>query len=211
MSLSEQLTERREGAAKNLPGDIHKIMKSATQRLKDLKIEEQAPKVGEPLKPFLLPNQNGEQRSLESLLEKGKVVLTFYRGGWCPYCNMELRAFQAELDEIEKRGATLVAISPELPNQSLSTSEKNELRFEVLSDLNSEYAKQLGLVFELDESLRPIYTSFGIDVEKHNGKGQFELPIPATFIISQDGTIEYAFVDADYTYRQEPSELVALL
>ena len=137
--------------------------------------------------------------------------MTFYRGGWCPYCNLELRAYQAVLPEIKAAGATLVAITPELDDASLSTSEKNELEFEVLTDANSDYARELGLVFTLPERLRPIYESFGINVEEHNGEGQFDLPLAATFVVDVDGSIARAFVDADYTLRAEPSDVVEVL
>lgn len=211
MTLSTQLTDRREASAKNLPSDIHRTMTEATRLLKESGIEEKAPKEGQLLPPFRLPNQTGEMRSLEDLLATGKVIITFYRGGWCPYCNFELRAYQEHLAVIQSTGTTLVAISPELPDQSLSTAEKNALGFEVLSDVGALYAKELGLVFELPDALRPIYTSFGIDVEKHNGTDSFELPIPATFIIGQNGKVEHAFVNADYTYRQDPETLIKLL
>ena len=112
------------------------------------------------------------------------------------------------LDEITSFGATLVAVTPELPDASLTTIEKNELGFEVLSDVNADYARSLNLVFTLPESLRPIYEGFGIHLEHHNGEGQFDLPLAATFVIKQDGTIASAFVDADYTVRQEPAQVV---
>ncbi|WP_343563022.1 peroxiredoxin-like family protein [Kiloniella sp. b19] len=211
MSLADQLTERRTASAQNLPSDVHAAMMNATKFLKESGIEDAAPKAGEKLLSFELPNQNGDRRKLEDLLQNGPLVITFYRGGWCPYCNMELRAFQLELDAIKAAGAGLVAITPELPDASLSTTEKNELGFEVLSDVNSAYARELGLVFTLAEELRPIYKSFGIEVEQHNGEGQFDLPLSATFIVNSDGTIKSAFVDADYTYRQEPSEVVKAL
>ena len=122
-----------------------------------------------------------------------------------------MRAYQAELANIQAAGASLVAITPELPDESLSTTEKNELGFAVLSDIDANYARELGLVFALAEELRPLYASFGIEIEKHNGADQFDLPLAATFVVTQDGKIASAFVDADYTKRQEPSEVLATL
>lgn len=211
MSLQDQIAEYKAGFVKKAPENVQTLMKQATQNLSETGIVDKVPKVSEKLLPFSLPNQNGETVSLESLLEEGPVVLTFYRGGWCPYCNLELKAFQDQLANIKAAGASLVAITPELPDVSLTTAEKNELEFSVLSDVNSEYAKSLGLVFSLAEELRPIYLSFGIEVEKHNGEGQFDLPLAASFVIAKDGTIASAFVDADYTKRQEPAELVEVL
>ncbi|WP_206696877.1 peroxiredoxin-like family protein [Marinomonas algicola] len=211
MSLQESIADYKEAFKQKAPANVQELMKLATQTLADSGIENNAPKVSEPLPAFSLPNQNGDDVSLNKLLETGPVIITFYRGGWCPYCNLELQAYQKELANIKAQGATLVAITPERPDSSLSTSEKNKLEFEVLSDVNSEYAKRLGLVFSLPEELRSIYLSFGINVEQHNGEGQFDLPLAATFVVAKDGTVASAFVDADYTARQEPSELINIL
>lgn len=208
MSLETQLAEYREEFIQKVPSETHQVMLNATETLNQSDIVASAPKTGAELPAFELPNQLGETRKLEELLSKGPVVLTFYRGGWCPYCNLELRAYQDVLDDIKAAGATLVAITPELPDASLTTIEKNQLGYEVLSDVNADYARSLGLVFTLPEELRPIYKGFGIHVEEHNGKGQFDLPLAATFVIKTDGTIASAFVDADYRYRKDPREVV---
>ena len=118
---------------------------------------------------------------------------------------------QLELPDIESLGAQLVAISPNLPDKSLSTVEKNHIAFEVLSDVGNHVARDFGLVFTLSEELRPIYASFGIDIPAFNGDHTFELPMPATYVIATDGIITYAFVDPDYTKRLEPSEIVKVL
>ncbi|WP_077341126.1 peroxiredoxin-like family protein [Pseudocolwellia agarivorans] len=211
MSLTETINEYKAGFKEKAPQNVQELMQQATQALADSGITLKSPKTNDTMPAFTLPNAQGDNVSLSSLLESGPVVVTFYRGGWCPYCNFELREYQKSLAEIKALGATLVAITPELPDASLSTSEKNELEFEVLTDVNAEYAKSLGLVFSLPEALRPIYLSFGIDVEAHNGEGQFDLPLAATFVIAKDGTIASAFVDADYTARQEPSDVINTL
>ncbi|MCR4288985.1 MAG: AhpC/TSA family protein [Candidatus Scalindua sp.] len=208
MSLKEQLSTLKAQNLAKFPEDIKTIMLDEAKKLSDSGIVEGAPKVGDKLKDFTLSNHLGENRSLASLRKNGPVVVTFYRGGWCPYCNLELRAYQEVLQDIKAAGATLVAITPELPDASLSTSERNELAFEVLTDINSDYAREIGLVFTLPKKLRPIYANFGIELERHNGKGQFDLPFAATFVVDIDGTITYAFVDADYTVREEPAKIV---
>jgi len=208
MSLKEQLAALKTENASKIPAGTQAVMAGDLQALGESGIVERAPKVGDKLKNFTLPNHLGETRSLSQLLEKGPVVVTFYRGGWCPYCNLELRAFQQVLPEIEAAGATLVAITPELPDESLSTKERDGLKFEVLTDKNSAYGRELGVVFTLTKELVGIYQSFGIEVEKHNGEGQFDLPLPATFIVNADGTITCAFVAVDYTLRVEPSDVV---
>ncbi len=211
MSLIEKIDEYKKVFKEKAPKNIQELMQQTTQALADSGITLKGPKESETMPLFSLPNHKGETVSLANLLEDGPVVITFYRGGWCPYCNFELREYQSSLEEIKSLGATLVAITPELPDASLSTSEKNELAFDVLSDVNAEYAKSLGLVFSLPDALKPIYLSFGIDVESHNGEGQFDLPLAATFVIAKDGSVASAFVDADYTARQEPSEVIKTL
>ena len=211
MSLKESISEYKAGFIEKVPSDIRAVMGKATKALEASGLTNKAPKSGEAFPTFDLTNQNGQSRSLGDLLKQGPLVVTFYRGGWCPYCNLELKAYQDVLDEIQAAGASLVAITPELPDNSLSTSEKNDLSFEILTDTNSEFAKEIGIVFTLPEELRSIYENFGIHIEAHNGKGQFDLPLAATFVVTKDGKIASAFVDADYTVRQEPSEVIEVL
>ena len=209
MSLEKDLADLKAQNVAKIPKDALAVMMKANEDLSASGIVDRAPKKGEQLKAFELPNQTGEQRSLASLREKGPVVVTFYRGGWCPYCNLQLQTYQKMLPSIKAAGATLVAITPETPDASLSTAEKNELAFDVLTDADAAYARDLGLVFTLPEEVRPLYKNFGIDVEAHNGKGKFDLPLAATFVVDTDGTIVFAMVDADYTHRAEPAEIVA--
>ncbi|UPW19590.1 AhpC/TSA family protein [Agarivorans sp. TSD2052] len=211
MSLQTEIADYIASFVQKAPLDVQKLMKQATKNLAESEIAKKAPQAGQVLPNFTLANQTGEQVSLSSLLAKGPLIITFYRGGWCPYCNLELRAYQQILPEIKALGANLVAITPELPDASLSTTEKNELQFQVLTDTNADYAKSLDIVFALPEELRPIYSSFGIEVEQHNGEGQFGLPLAVTYVVAQDGTIASAFIDADYTKRQEPSDLLPVL
>jgi len=211
MNLTQQLQEFRQQFSANQPEKIKSVMAQTTTNLINSKIAEQSLGQGKKVPNFTLPNAVGNEVSLESLLTKGAVVISFYRGGWCPYCNLELRALQQVLPEIVERGATLVAISPETPDSSLSTQEKNELSFEVLSDRGNLVAKQFGLVFTLDPTLRPIYESFGIDIPGYSGESSFELPLPATYVIAADGTIIHSFADADYTQRLNPAEIITAL
>ena len=145
------------------------------------------------------------------MLADSVVVLSFYRGGWCPYCNMELRALQQALPEIRATGAELVAISPELPDKTLDTQTRHALEFDVLSDRGNRISEAFGLAFELPEQLRPIYTSLGIDIPAFNGDASFILPVPATYVIDSNGIIRFHFVNADYTRRLEPDEMLRAL
>jgi peroxiredoxin len=163
------------------------------------------PAVGDRAPGFELPNVGGEQISLASLLRRGPAVVTFYRGGWCPYCNLQLRAYQAVLSKIERLGGQLVAISPQLPDHSLTTAERNELGFEVLSDVGNVVAGRYGLVFQVVEgSMRELER-----LDDVNGDDARRLPVPGTFVINGKGRVEYAFVDPEYRHRAEPDDVVA--
>ena len=160
---------------------------------------------------FTLPNATGKSINLQERLTKSAVILTFYRGGWCPYCNLELRAYQELLPEIKKLGASLIAISPQTPDASLSTAEKNDLEFDVLSDVGSVVAQTYGITFSLPEELQILYRQWGIVLPESNGTDDWTLPIPATFVINRDGRIVLAHLNVDYTQRLEPSDAISAI
>jgi len=211
MSLQEELDGFKQGFCANAPIDVQKKMEAATQVLADSGMLSKAIGTGNTLPEFNLPNHLGDTVNSFDLLTQGPLIITFYRGGWCPYCNLELRAYHDAQARINAAGATLVAITPELPDESLNTVEKNELGFHVLTDRNSEYARQLGLVHTLPKEVTDIYQGFGIDVEKHNGKGQFDLPLPATYVVAKSGVVFKSFVEVDYRNRMEPEIAIAAL
>ena len=164
--------------------------------------------VGDRAPDFTLPDATGGEIRLSELLVDGPVVLTFYRGAWCPYCNTQLRDYQLALPDLEDAGASLVAVSPQTPDSSLTTAEKNDLAFPVLSDAGLEVSRDYGLVFRVDESTRDRYRLGGVDLERYNGTGDWELPVPATYVIDQSGTVRAAFVEADYTQRASPRDVL---
>lgn len=211
MSLQVELDELYQGFTQKVPPDVLNTMLDATRRLVDSGIAEKSLKTGEKAPDFNLPNPSGESVRLQNLLEKGPVVLNFYRGGWCPYCSLELKAYKDRLPDIEDLGASLIAISPQTPDNSLNTAEKNELEFEVLSDVGNKTADEFGLVFTLAEELHDLYKSFGLDIPKFNGDDSWELPLPGTYVVDKDGTVKYAFANADYTKRAEPDEVISVL
>jgi len=211
MSLQIELEEMYNGFTKKVPPEVLNLMLGTTRRLVDSGIAEKSLKVGEKAPDFNLPNPQGESVNLHSLLEKGPVVLNFYRGGWCPYCNLELNAYQKRLQDIDALGASLVAISPQTPDGSLSTAEKNDLKFEVLSDIGNKTANQFGLVFQLPSELHELYLKFGINIPKSNGDDSWEIPMPGTYVIDKDGTVQYAYANTDYTKRAEPDEVISKL
>lgn len=210
-SLEAQLKERRDASRTRLPAETVEVMDKATAQLATAKLAFPALGVGDKAPEFNLPNAIGKYVSLGDLLSKGPAVISFYRGGWCPYCNLELKALQSAISDIQSLGATLVAISPQTPDNSLSTKEKLELAFPVLSDQGNRVANEFGLVFTLSNSLKKVYDGFGNDLPATNGDDSFTLPIPATYVVATDGTIVFAFADPDYTRRAEPNDVIASL
>lgn len=210
-SLQQQLDDFAKVFAAKVPAEVRQVMDEAGEDVNAIFASQTHLDVGDQMPEFTLSDARGNTVAVADLLANGPLVVAFYRGGWCPYCNLELRALQAALPEFKVRGAELVAISPETPDASLSTEEKNELQFTVLSDVGAEVAEQFGLVFTLPESLRPVYEQFGIDVPAHNGDDTFQLPVPATYVIGTDGSIKYAFANPDYRQRAEPSQILAAL
>ncbi len=211
MTLKEELDARRAKSAQTAPPERSAAFQRGVDQLIADGIADRAVKVGDIAPDFTLPNARGNQVSLYACLEDGPVVLAFYRGGWCPYCNMQLRAYQTMLPELRSLEATLIAISPEPPDASLSTTEKNELEFEVLSDINSDAGRAYRLMFELSDELQAIYTGMGNDLAKRNADGEWHLPIPATYVIDTNKRVSLAFLDADYRNRLEPADIITAL
>jgi len=174
-------------------------------------LAENAVAVGDRAPVFVLQDGMGAEVDVRVLLEAGPVVLCFYRGAWCPYCNLELRAYQQQLGRIRALGATLVAISPELPDRTLTTAEVNQLGYPVLSDVDNAVARQYRLTHTIDSEVVRYQLGNGNDVAAFNGSGRATVPLPATYIIDTDGVVQFAFVRADYTQRAEPEDVLAVL
>ena len=168
-------------------------------------------KKGDRAPSFKLPDADGVLIDSARLLTKGAVVVTFYRGVWCPYCNMDLEAIEATAADIREWGASLVAISPQTPTNSRKSQEQHHLSFPVLSDHGGRLAAAFGLRFRLPEDLIEVYKEYGVDLSVINGEPSGTLPMPARYIIARDGSIAYAEVNADYTRRPDPSELLPTL
>jgi peroxiredoxin len=211
MSLKTELDTFRSEFMANVAPETRDAMVLADMELAASGIAQRALKAGDTAPDFRLPDARGGYVRLKDLLATGLVVLSFYRGGWCPYCNLELRALQKALPDITRLGAKLVAVSPQTPDESLSTAEKNELAFSVLSDVGSATAKSFGIAYDLAEELRLIYARFGHALPEKNGDESWVSPIPAIYVIDRNCTIALAFVDVDYRNRLEPAEILSAL
>lgn len=170
------------------------------------------PGVGDTAPSFELPDQNGTVVSLEGLLATGPAVIVFYRGVWCPFCSLELRAYQQHLPQLREMGASLAAISLQTPDDSLTTSERNALTYHVLSDdADATVSRAYGLLFEIPSYLRETYRRLGHPLPAFNSTGDWRLPVPGTFVIDQDRTIRLAIALPNYMYRADPAEVMAVL
>lgn len=210
VTLQSVLDERKADWARKASDEIKRIYGEGIESVENSGILATAKQVGDKAPNFSLQNAKGEPVQLSDYLAKGPVVLTWYRGGWCPYCNMTLRHLQAALPDFHAAGAQLLALTPELPDKSLSTHEKNELAFEVLTDEHLQVAHEYGIVFKLTDEVATVYKK-NFSLEDYNGNDSDELPLAATYVIAADGTITYAFLDAEYRRRAEPVEILAAL
>jgi peroxiredoxin len=194
-----------------IPREVVARMDRATVELVASALAERVPAVGDIAPSFTLPGATGTQVSLDRLLAWGPVVVAFYRGIWCPFCNLELRALQQALPQITGSGAELVAISVQMPDSSLTMAARHDLAFEVLSDVGGPVTRSYGLEFRIPEYLQEAYELLGHPLPTFNGTDQHCLPIPATFVVDTDRVIRFAFVDPDYTRRADPADIVATL
>lgn len=208
MPLNEELSTIYNQFLETAPKEVSSVITDATSNFKNTYDPARAIQPGSAFPNFQLSDATGNKVTLDDLLAKGPILVSFYRGEWCPFCNLELRALQNHLDEFLKKGVTLVAISPELPDQSLSTSEKLSLKFRVLSDIDNQLAKQLGLLFPQPESMRTVFDKFGVDWNKQYGNNNLELPVPATFLVDKKGIVRNSFVNPEYRHRLDPETAI---
>ena len=209
MTLAEQLDARKAKFVEMAPPERIATAENAITEIADSGVLDKAINLGDKAPDFTLPDALGNSVSLYDELAKGPVILTWYRGSWCPYCNIQLHDYQQSLSNIEAAGAQLMAVSPELSDSALTWKEKNELEFIVLSDVGNEVAREYGIVYRIPKGIEGGYVAGGRnDLTEYNGDDSLELPLAVTYVIGTDGTVEYAFVDADYRKRAETSEVV---
>ena len=211
MSLTEDLEAQRQTSLKNATPGFTSLVEEMLNELRDQGIWRNVPKVGDAAPDFTLPSATGGSLRLRDQLARGPIILAFYRGGWCPYCNLQLRAYQREMTRIRELNGSLLAISPQTPDNSLDTAQKNTLAFDVVSDVGSHVAKAYGLAFQMPDELQCIYESRNINLPKFNGGDDWTLPIPATFLVNREGRIVLSHVDVDYRTRLDPEDVIAAL
>jgi peroxiredoxin len=210
-TLKDRITEFTSGVAKHAPPEVLAGLGVEIKKLAESGIARQALQIGAKAPDFTLPDAHGKPVALSALLGKGPVVVTFYRGGWCPFCDLQLRAYQGVLGVIHDLGAELVAISPQTPDYALSDVEKKQLTFPVLTDQGNSVAREFGLVFALSDALRNLQTHFGSVLPKFNGDDSWELPMPGTFVLDHSGVVRLAHVDPNYMLRLEPAAILGAL
>ncbi len=210
-SLAEQLNANTVARRKVLAPEDWQTIDGSIQALKATGIQSRVLSVGDRAPDFVLPDVSGNPISSANLRAKGPLVVKFYRGAWCSYCNVEVQALMEVLGEIRALGGDMVAISPEQPDGAVAMTEKHTLDFPVLSDAGNAVARQYGLVWQLPDRVRDFYGRIGLDLQRANGDSSWELPIPGNFVIGADGVLVDVFADPDYRIRQEPADVVAAI
>jgi peroxiredoxin len=212
LTINEQSEQLKAAAAEHLPVEVLEVFDRSIEDLLDEGIPADSIKAGDVLEAFTLDDANDSPVSLEQIVESGPAVIVFYRGGWCPYCNLALRTYQQELlPHLGAFGARLVAVSPQPTDESLSTVEKAALKFTVLSDPGSRLADRLGIAFEQAEDVLAAQRKLGLDLTKVNAERAVRLPRPTVLVVDQDRTVRFVDIQPDYTARTEVADIIAAL
>ncbi len=211
MSLGDKLEAQKQAASQRLGPDVTKLFDAFVAALADNGLLAASLKTGDRIPDFMLPSADGELVSSADVLARGPMVLSFFRGDWCPYCSLELEALQEALSEIEALGATLVAVTPDTGPALLSAKQRHKLSYCVLSDADNGLGLQFGVVYRMPDDIRKLYLGFGLDLGARHGNVAWFLPIPATYIVGQDGVIRHAELEVDFRRRMEPATILEVL
>lgn len=211
MTLQEQLQQMRKASMERMPQSIIKVFTDSINNIIKNQLKEKALQVGDAIPDMSLQNINESHSLLSHLIKQDLLILNFYRGGWCPYCNMELREYERLREAFNALDADIIGISAELPELANTTSSKNELSFPVLTDVDAKLMKAIGIVFQLDEASKREFENFGKDFTKIHGNNNFELPVPAVYVINKKMEIVFVHFEADYKSRLEPTDLLNIL
>lgn len=211
MTLADDLNKLRAEATDQLSNEMRVLFKQSMQDIAALNIVSASLKEGDTISEFRLPSVSGLEIDLAELLEGGPVVISFYRGLWCRFCNQELVSLQENLQEINNLKSALLGISPQLPSSTREMMNDTKITYELLHDKNNEVAKRFGLAYSFPDSTRELHERLGVDVLSFSGEDDLELPVPATYVVDKDRVIRYAFVDADYTRLPDPIDIITAL
>ncbi len=212
LTIHEQSAQLKAAAAEHLPAEVLDVFNQSIEDFLDQGVPADSIKAGDILEPLTLYDATGKPVSLDRIVESGPAVIVFYRGGWCPYCNLALRTYQQDLlPQLAYFGARLIAISPQPPDESLSTVERAALEFTVLSDPGSRLADRLGIAFEQADDVLAAQRTLGLDLTKVNAEGAVRLPRPTVLVVDQNRIARYVDVQPDYTARTEVADIVAAL
>lgn len=209
-SLTEDLDAFVQKYINTAPEQVQVDFQRGINEVSSSNILAEAINVGDYAPEFKLIDALGKAVSLYDELAKGPIVLVWYRGGWCPYCNLQLQHIQMKLDEIHAAGGQVIAVSPELPDQTMTTKEKQSLKFKVLSDVNNRVADKYKLAYTVPDYVVDHY-DLSSKLKTHNGNDENRLPLAATYVVARNGVVEYAFLDADYKNRASPEEIISVL
>ncbi|MGU3377339.1 peroxiredoxin-like family protein [Chryseobacterium sp. M5A1_1a] len=210
-TLAMQIEQLNKELSSQLPQEILEAFGQSIEDLKTKRIEENSIQIGERIPEFSLLNPSGEIINSNEVSKNRKMIVAFYRGSWCPYCNLELKFLQDNLSRIKEKNTVLIAISPQSPDHSLTITEKNNLEFEVLTDTDNNFAKKLGIVFQLQDFVLPYYQSLGINLSDYNKNNDNTLPVPAVFVVDENRVVTYKFLDVNYMTRVDVEELIKAL
>ena len=211
-TIQEQSDQLQAASAGRIPAEVLEIFARDRAVLGERGKPADAVAAGDLLQDFTLPDATGKHVSLSELVADGPAVLVFYRGGWCPFCNLALHQYQAELvPQLSRWGARMGAISPQTPDESLSAAEKHALQFPVLSDAGARIARQLGVTFQPAEDVLEAQRALGLDIRKTNAEGATELPMPTVIVVDRDRVVRFADVHPDYTSRTEVQAIISAL
>lgn len=211
MTLKQQLTQISDTGFEKIPKAIARVLLDGIEEIKSSKLKQKGLKEGDIVPNLKLLDNNNNLRSLSEFMHHDFLILNFYRGGWCPYCNLELRSYQNLRQDFISAGADIIAISPEKPEIALDTSIKNSISFPVLSDINATMMKAMGIAFTLNDALKKEYVNFGIDLTTRHNNYNFELPVPAIYVINKDFEIVFRYFEENHMTRLEPKELIEFI
>jgi peroxiredoxin len=211
-TIQEQADELGAAAMGRLPTEVIEAFARDRETMLGRGTPSEAVASGDLVQDFILPDATGQDVSLSELVASGPAVLVFYRGGWCPYCNLALHQYQSELvPQLARYGATMVAISPQKPDESLSTAERHALEFPVLSDPGARIARRLGVAFQPAEDVLEAQRALGLDIRDGNVAGASELPMPTVLVVDRDRVVRFADIHPDYTSRTEVPAIISAL